>query len=157
VLLEYAAKSGRYQTLLELLDNLYPHLFDNPPHNVKREWLATFYVGLALVQSGDIDRGRHLLRTFVEHQDPRDEAFGPNWRSVAARLALGEKEAAMSKFREFARDNKWSWPGVVTQSMVKHSVIFDPIRNEPEFIELLDFYASNAAEQRRLVQEMDIH
>jgi hypothetical protein len=41
--------------------------------------------------------------------------------------------------------------------MLKHSVIFDPIRNEPEFIELLELYETNAAEQRRLVQEMGIH
>ena len=157
VLLEYAAKSGRHQTLLELLDNLYPHLFDDPPYDVQRNSVATFYVGLALIQSGDIDRGTHLLKAFLEEQDPRDEARGPNEYSVIARLALGEKEAAMSKFREFARDNKWSWPGVVTQSMVKHSVIFDPIRNEPEFIELLDFYETNAAEQRRLLEEMGIH
>jgi hypothetical protein len=41
--------------------------------------------------------------------------------------------------------------------MFKHSKLYDPIRDEPEFIALLDEYRKNAAEQRRLVQEMGIH
>lgn len=164
VLLEHAAKSGQHEILLELLDNLYPNLFDDPPYDVQRSWYAAFIVGLALIQSGDTDRGGRLLRAYLENQDLADEALGPDWRSVAARLALGEKAAAISTFREFARVNKWFWQntysvpyGILSQVMLKHSVIFDPIRNEPEFIELLELYETNAAEQRRLVQEMGIH
>ena len=71
----------------------------------------------------------------------------------AALLFYGVK--VLRKFRELVRVQKWSWPGIVSQAMLKHSAIFDPIRDEPEFIELLDFYESNAAEQRRLLQEMD--
>lgn len=157
VILQYAAKSGRHEVALGLLDNLYPNLFDDPPYDIDRNSTATFYVGLALTQSGNIDRGRHLLRAYLEDRDSVDEVFGPGWKSVAGRLALGEKEAAMTKFREFARTNKWSWPGVVSQTMLKHSSIFDPIRDEPEFIELLDSYESNATEQRRLLKEMGLH
>jgi TolB-like protein/Flp pilus assembly protein TadD len=163
-LLEHAAKSGQYEILLELLDNLYPNLFDDPPYDVERSWYAAFMVGLALVQSGDTDRGRHLLRAYLEYHDLADEALGPDWKSVAARLALGEKAEAISTFRELARVNKWFWQniysvpyGILSQVMLKHSVMFDPIRNEPEFIELLELYETNAAEQRRLVQEMGIH
>ena len=165
VLLEDAAKSGQYENLLELLSNLYPNLFNDPPYDVQRDLHDTFFVGLALVQSGDTDRGGHLLRAYLERRDQEDEVLGVHWSSVAARLALGEKEAAMSKFRELARVNKWFWLwpghgvayGILSQVMLKHSTIFDPIRNEPEFIELLELYETNAAEQRRLVQEMDIH
>jgi TolB-like protein/cytochrome c-type biogenesis protein CcmH/NrfG len=155
ILLEYAAKSGRHETVLEPLDNLFPNLFDDPPYDVQSNLQATFFVGLALIQSGDVERGAHLMRAYLEGRDPIDEALWPNWRSVAARLALGDKVMAMSKFRELVRVQKWSWPGIVSQAMLKHSAIFDPIRDEPEFIELLDFYESNAAEQRRLLQEMD--
>jgi len=156
VLLEYSAKSGQYEILLELLDDLYPNLFDDPPYDLQKDWDAVFFVGLALIQSGDIDRGGHLLRDFIEWMDPRDEVLGPFWVSVAARLALGERATAMSKFREFTRVNKW-WAGIDTITMLRHSSISDPIRNEPEFIELLESYEANAAEQRRLVQEMGIH
>ena len=163
VLLEHAAKSGQHEILLKLLDNLYPNLFDDPPYDVQRTWYAAFIVGLALVQRGDTDRGGRLLRAYLEHQDLADEALGPDWKSVAARLALGEKAEAISTFRELARVNKWFWQniysvpyGILSQVMLKHSVIFDPIRNEPEFIELLELYETNVAEQRQLVQEMGI-
>ena len=157
VLLEYAAKSGQHEILLELLEDLYPNLFDDPPYDLQKDWDAAFYVGLALIQSGDIDRGGHLLRDVLKLADPYEEALGPAWESVAARLALGEREAAISTFREFARVNKWTRLGIMSQTILRHSSIFNPIRNEPEFIELLEFYRTNAAEQRRLVQEMGIH
>jgi tetratricopeptide (TPR) repeat protein len=147
VLLEYGVKSGQHKIVFELLDNLYPNLFDDPPYDLQMDWDAAFYVGLALVQSGDIDRGGHLLRDFIEWMDPFDETRGPNWMSVAARLALGEKKAAMTKFRELAGVNPWhssswsasSWSaGILSQVMLRRSFIFDPIRNEPEFIKLLE-------------------
>ncbi len=42
--------------------------------------------------------------------------------------------------------------GVYQQTMFKHSALFDPIRDEPESVALLEEYRKNAAEQRRLVQ-----
>jgi len=157
VVLENAAKSGRYEGVLELLEKLYPNMFADPPYDIERNLRYVFYVGLALIQSGDIDRGSHLVRAFLGYIVEWVDFRGPSWKSVAGRLALGEREVAMTIFREFALVNKWWWPGIVSQTMLKHSAIFDPIRNEPEFIELLDFYERNAVEQRRLLQEMGIH
>jgi hypothetical protein len=59
----------------------------------------------------------------------------------------------MAKLRGFKR--KMYQIGPTNLAMFKHSSLFDPIRDEPEFIELLDEYRKNAAEQRRLLQEMD--
>ncbi len=159
ILLENAAKSGQHDFLLGLLDNLYPNLFDDPAYDVQQNMAATFYVGLALIQRGETDRGEYLLRAYLEYRKPIDEDSWPNWSSVAAQLALGEREAAMNKFRDFTRLNKWSdlTGSIVSQTMLKHSSVFDPIREEPEFIELLDFYEKNASEQRRLLKEMGIH
>ena len=36
--------------------------------------------------------------------------------------------------------------------MFRYSSLYDPIRNEPEFIALLEFYEQNAAEQRNLLE-----
>ena len=38
--------------------------------------------------------------------------------------------------------------------MLRYSSLYDPIRDEPEFIALLDEYDRNAAEQRRWLIEM---
>jgi hypothetical protein len=74
--------------------------------------------------------------------------------SISGRLALGEREAALEKFREFAAA-KWWFAGVTPQTMFRYSSLYVPIRDEPEFIALLDLYEQNAAEQRRLLKEAD--
>ena len=38
---------------------------------------------------------------------------------------------------------------------LERSPVYDPIRNEPAFIALLDDYRKNAAEQRQILQAMN--
>jgi len=57
----------------------------------------------------------------------------------------------MTKLKQF-RPTMFLKQDISKQTMYKHSALFDPIRDEPEFIELLKEYRDNAAEQRRLVQ-----
>ena len=40
--------------------------------------------------------------------------------------------------------------------LLRHSSLFDTIRDEPEFIALIDDFERNAAEQRELLQAMDL-
>ena len=90
---------------------------------------------------------------YLELQDKVDNAYHVVYPwSISGRLALGEREAALEKFREFAVA-KWPWAGVTPQSMFRYSSLYDPIRSEPEFIALLEVYEQNAAEQRRLLKE----
>ena len=134
---------------------MYPHLLADPPYDLQRNWRATFWVGLALVNSGDTDRGKRLLSAVKEYYENLETS---NLDSVVALLSLGEKDAAISNFRFYARDPTTLHSlFILGLTMLKHSVFFDPIRNEPEFIALLDEYDRNAAEQRRLLQAMEIH
>ena len=75
--------------------------------------------------------------------------------SVTGRLAQGETEAALETFRAFAAKNKWHI-GMAELVALRHSRLYDPIREEPEFIELLNVYHQNAAEQRRRLNAMDL-
>ena len=63
---------------------------------------------------------------------------------------------ALEKFRQLDATDKWMHAEFVSQFMLRYSSLYDPIRDEPEFIELLDIYDKNAAEQRRLLQAMDL-
>ena len=151
VLTEYGAKPGRNDSVLEFLDNLYPHLFDDPPHDFDNfEW-STHFSAVALLQSGDIDRGTVLMKAFLKEADRDEEVYPVNWSSITGRLALGDIDAAMTKLKQF-RPTMYHMVGVHFVDMFKHSKAYDPIRNEPEFIALLDEYRKNAAEQRLLVQ-----
>ena len=150
VLVEYAAKTGRHDVALEALDNVDPHLFDDPPRELDEYPRATYYAGIALYQSGDLERGRHLIQ-FVLNRQESDEAFYGvvSLRSVVAHLVLGDTDAALDKLDDHSR-NKYS--GWHDQFDLEHNSIYDPIRNEPAFIALLDEYRENAAEQRQILQ-----
>jgi len=155
VLTEYGAKLGRNDSVLELLDNLYPHLFDDPPRDHGLD-LETYWSAVALLQSGDVDRGTVLMKAFLKELDRDNEVSPVHWLSITGRLALGDIDAAMAKLKQF-RPTMYHGMNVFAQVTLKHSKQYAPIRDEPEFIALLDEYRRNAAEQRRLVQEMDIH
>ena len=152
VLIEHAANTGRHEIALDALDNLYPQLFDDPPHGLRTSTDATFLAGWALIQSGDIERGSHLVQAFLDLQDPFDQAYGMARLSIEGRLLLGDIDGALEKLASFAPHQDSS---LFTRLLLEHSNVFDPIRDEPAFIALLDEYRENAAEQRQLLQAMN--
>ena len=152
VLTEHAAKTGRHDAALEVLDNLYPHLFDDPPHDLDEDFTATYFAGLALINSGDIERGSFLMQSFLDLRDRYDEAYVVQWGSIAGNLLLGNTDAALGKLEGFA---KTKYYGRRNSLFLERSPVFDAIREEPAFIALLDEYRENAAEQRQILHSMN--
>jgi len=152
ILVEHAAKTGRHEAALELLDNLYPHLFDDPPHDLDKEFRATYFTALALINSGDVDRGSYLMRSFLELRERYKETYGGHRRLVGGRLALGDTDGALAELADFAQ-NKYFWGD--NGLLLERNSVYDPIRNEPAFIALLDDYRENAEEQRKILQAMN--
>jgi TolB-like protein/cytochrome c-type biogenesis protein CcmH/NrfG len=152
VLIEHAARTDRHEAALELLDNLYPHLFDDPPHDLNKDRRATYFVGLALINSGDVDRGTYLMESYLDLRERYDEAYGVNRRTVAGRLVLGDTDAALDKLEGFAETKYFR---MRNRLFLERSPVFDPIRDEPAFVALMDEYRRNAAEQRQILQAMN--
>ena len=152
VLIEHAARTGRHEAALELLDNLYPHLFDDPPHDLDKDRRATYFAGLALINSGDVDRGTYLMDSYLGLREQLDEASGVHRRSVAGHLILGDTDAALDKLAGFAQNKYGSWRNKL---YLERSPVFDTIREEPAFIALLDELRENAAKQRQILQAMN--
>jgi TolB-like protein/DNA-binding winged helix-turn-helix (wHTH) protein len=152
---EYGTRLGRLDEVLATFQELHPHLFMEPPFDLGKDKWALYASGLALLQTGDLVRGEPWMQAYLDLQDKVDRMYRVvfPW-SIGGRLALGKREAALEKFREFA-EAKWVWAGNTTQLMFRYSSLYDPIRDEPEFIALLDLYEQNAAEQRRLLKEAD--
>jgi tetratricopeptide (TPR) repeat protein len=152
---EYGTRLGRLDEVLATFEELHPHLFADPPYDLGKDKWALYASGLAFLQDGDVASGEPLMRAYLEIQDREDHVYHQVFPfSISGRLAIGEREAALEKFREFAI-LKWVWAGNTTQLMFRYSSLYDPIRDEPEFIALLDLYEQNAAEQRRLLKEAD--
>ncbi|VUX56211.1 membrane protein of unknown function [uncultured Woeseiaceae bacterium] len=153
VLVEHAARTGRHEVALETLDNLYPHLFDDPPYDLNVDPTATYYAGIALIQSGDNERGSYLMQSFSELEERYEEPYGVSRASFAARLILGDTDGALDKLAGLAQKR---YHNFLNRLMLERSSVFDPLRNEPAFIELLDKYRENAAEQRLMLQAMNV-
>jgi len=154
VLVEYAAKTDRNDIALEVLDNLYPNLFDNPPTDLSRNTAATFFAGMALMQSGDVERGTHLLQFYVDFQSRYEDAYRVNRSSLASRLLLGDIDGAKEKLPAFVEYRHY-WE--MNRMLLQHSSLFDPLREEPAFVQMLDDYEREAGEQRTLLQAMSLN
>jgi len=152
VLVEHAARTGRHEAVLELLDNLYPHLFDDLPHDLDKDFRATYFTALALINSGDADRGSHLMKSLQELTERFVEAYGVHRRTVAGALALGDIDTALDKLAGLAQ-KKYFWQD--DKLLLERSPLFDPIRDEPDFIALLDDYRKTAEEQRKILQAIN--
>ena len=149
VLVEYAAKTGRHDAALELLDNLFPTLMDDPPHGLEKDPVGMMFVGLALLQSGDVERGSYLLQKYMDFRSPRDEAYGISRSTIAVKLALGETDEAREMLPEFEK-KRYYWE--FNRTLLERSHLFDPLREEPAFVAMLESYRTEAEEQRTILQ-----
>jgi TolB-like protein/Flp pilus assembly protein TadD len=151
ILTEYGAKTGQHDIVLGVLDNLYPHLFDDPPHDLDKDFRATRFVGMALLQSGDTDRGSRLIRSVDEMAAPYREAYGTGRRSIINSLLVGDKDGALERLADLAKSPHRS---NYNKLFLERSSLYDPLRDEPAFIALLDEYRKNAEEQRQILESM---
>jgi tetratricopeptide (TPR) repeat protein len=151
ILVEYAARTDRNDIALEVLDNLYPNLFDEPPTDLTRDPAATFFAGMALMQSGDVERGTYLMQVYVDYQSRYEDVYRVNRSTLAGRLLLGDIDSAKEKLPAFV-ENRYYWD--MNRMLLEHSSLFDPLREEPAFIQMIDDYKREAEEQRTLLQAM---
>lgn len=153
--IEYGERLGKLDEVLEIFEASHPHLFTDPPGNLTGDKRMTLLVGLALLRHGDDERGELFVRVGLEELAKRSQA---SWyvdpASFMLHLALGETDVAVDKLRTFAAQNKFYMAGSAMQFMLRYSSLYDPIRDEPEFVELLETYDKNAAEQRKLLTDM---
>ena len=82
-------------------------------------------------------------------QKPDDEVYGIVSASISGQLLLGDTELALITLGKYTQ-----WPdfGFFGRALLERSPVYDPIREEPAFIALLDDYRNNATEQREILQ-----
>ncbi len=152
-LFQQAAVTDNYDPIFESLDTLYPHLFDDPPSDFDRSYMATYFTGMAYTRSGDLDRGKQYLEWLLADAEPFEAVYGVDRWSIALRLELGDRDGAIRKLDDFVDRKHFSeWSHI----LLDRDPIYDPIRDEPTFIALMEEYDRNAAEQRQLLQTMNV-
>ena len=152
VMLDYARESGNVDPLLGVLDNLYPHLFDDPPTDLDRSFMGVYFAGTALIQNGDTEQGQEFLSWVETESEPFLEIYGVDRNTVNLRLEMGDRAGALEALDEFV-DRKFD--SEFNAILFERDPIFDAIRDEPTFVALMQDYERNAAEQRQLLQAMN--
>lgn len=147
-LVDYADRTGRHEVALNVLQDLHPDLFEDPPQNLEVRTRDIYWTGRALYQSGDAERGRHLMQVFSDRLEPANDAARTSLRIVVARLILEDTDGALEKL---AAHRHSMYDGYVDQLELERNSIYDSIRDEPVFIEVLEAYRENAAKQRQLL------
>jgi hypothetical protein len=74
-----------------------------------------------------------------------------HYSDVSGSLALGDTDTALDKLSGLT-EAKYFYGN--SRLELERNSVYDPIRNEPAFIALLDAYRENAEEQRKILQAM---
>jgi TolB-like protein/cytochrome c-type biogenesis protein CcmH/NrfG len=152
LLLDDAERTGDYTALLETLDNLHPQLFDDPPAKIADDPEMTFFVGRALVQSGQTERGFQLLDAWSNDTEKLEAVIGFSTNSIEIDLLRGDKQAALEKLR--ARDSmKYDIP--MDRFYFARDSLWQTLSDEPQFVELVEHLDQHADEQRVILQAME--
>ena len=153
VMLDHAADTGEYGPILDVLDTLYPHLFDDPAHDLDKSYMGVYVAGIALLGSGNTERGTELLSWWRDEIIDYEEIYGVGRASVAVSTLLDYEDEAITKLGRYAAESQYGWE--FNRMLLQHSASLEPIRDDPKFTSLLESYRENAAEQRQLLQAMN--
>jgi TolB-like protein/Flp pilus assembly protein TadD len=150
VLYEYSLENDQLESFLDVLDNLYPYLFDEPPIDFERSGLGTFYVGVAEFHSGNEERGTEFLQAWSKRSATFEDAYGfTNVGRLLVDMMLGDRDTVLQD-GELSAHRMYN--GDFNYMMLTHAPSADPVRDDPEYIALLQRYQANAAEQRKILQ-----
>ena len=152
VMFEHARETDNFDAFFEVMDNLYPHLIDDPPTDLDKDYMGTYFAGIAYTHGGDAELGQELLQWIESEAAPFVEIYGVDRSEIDLRLELNNRDGAMQALRGFG-SRKYN--SEFNAMMLQRQHTFDAIRDEPEFVSLMQEYERNAAEQRQLLQAMN--
>ena len=146
-------EEGRDQTeVLDMLDNLFPHLFDEPPTDTDENRIATRVVGQIMIAAGRKRQGLALLDAWSEETAQREVIYGPSLSTVDVALARGNTDEALDRLHKM-RDRTYS--NVLFRYWFERDPLYRQIANEPQVIELIKEHQAHVVEQRALLIELE--
>jgi TolB-like protein/Flp pilus assembly protein TadD len=150
VLYEHSLENDQLDSFLAVLDNLYPYLFDAPPIDYERSGLGTFYVGAAEFNNGNEERGTEFLQAWSKMVATFEDAYGfTNVGRLLVDIMIGDRDTVLQD-GELSAHRMYN--GDFNYMMLKHAPSADPVRDDPEYIELLQKYEANALIQQQILQ-----
>jgi TolB-like protein/tetratricopeptide (TPR) repeat protein len=146
-------EEGRDQTeVLDMLDNLFPHLFDEPPTDTDKNWEETRIVGQIMITAGRRRQGLALLDAWSEETAQTEVVYGPNLDTVEVALARGNTDEALDRLHKM-RDLTYSDSSFLY--IFERDPLYRQIANEPQVIELIKEHQANVVKQRALLIELE--
>ena len=102
--------------------------------------------------SGEVERGAELLRWWNTEERPFEEIYGVGRDSITVSLMLGDKTEALQKLQRFSESD---FSKTYHRIFLENDPLFDAVRDEPQFIALMNNYRIIAEQQRELLQAMN--
>jgi TolB-like protein/lipoprotein NlpI len=152
----HALAAGRHSEALDVYSETYPQLLaEQQPGIGLHNFRAAIDLTLVLQKSGEIERAKLLLDRVLEfiRSQPRLGWWGGYWVSDVQILALqGKKAEALTALRQ-AVDEGWR---SLWWYYLKLDPNLDSIRDEPEFLGMVDEIAADMASQLQEIEEMEL-
>jgi hypothetical protein len=146
---------GRLDDVLSTFEDLFPHLFMDPPDMEKYPG-RTAAVGRALLRAGDRQRGEPFLRYILDMLERQADSSEISIAQIDLLLYLGETDAAIDGFKAQDDSEKVTYGGLGPRFLVQNNPVWAPIRATPEYAALMEELDRTAAGHREKLQAMDL-
>ncbi len=149
---EQLARTGEWQRITELFQDLYSDLYDDEPEVTDFSIWPARILAQAMIETGRQEQADRLLDTMLETVTRSRKLQAGGWRSgiedVQVYSLQGKTEEALAALEE-AVDSGWMFYAFT----IWDDPSLDALRDDPRFDELMDRMRDNLAEQRQWFEE----
>jgi tetratricopeptide (TPR) repeat protein len=111
-----------------------------PTRNNTHRW------AVALMNSGKLQEAKEKIQLAVKEYTDRSDTLSYDYAGIC--VLKGDKETALRILRQW----RWDWG---SPYLIQHDKLFDNIRNEKEFKEIVQKVLDEKTEQRKRIEKME--
>ena len=146
-----AVRSDSWEPTLALLRDHFPEFFE-PDGNWDRYGMTTtWFLGAMLHASGNEEQGMRIMQPLLDDSADSRQRYRLGMMHVWNLAATGQRDELIGALKELRESGRAPphWPLTVARLRA-----FDFVRDEPDFVALLDWFETHSAEQRVELQRL---
>jgi TolB-like protein len=151
VIWDDAERNDTWDEWLDFLSGHFPEYFDVDGDWSGRSLNTTWFMGAMLIAAGDREQGMLVMQDMLDDVARAANERGPGFFHMWNMSATGQREEVLAILRTFLAEKRSTdnWPIGISRLRA-----FDFVRDEPEFINYINWLESHAVEQREELQRL---